>query len=184
MFRAISILELLKCQIKFMSIFTTPYHNDFIVDVAIRNMHQVTFTLMPDNWKNYVPLVNLKWKFVEFNDANHSKMPSNKGGVYTFVIVPSVAKHPKCAYPVYVGETNNFHTRYKSYLDDRKNPKARPLVRVMLGLWYGYLLYCYAEMDDLSLTHEVQNNLIRAFDPVINSVFPKDVQATVTAGSL
>lgn len=166
-----------------MSIIKFPYHNDFVIEVAMHKLHKVTFTLIPENWQNYNPLVNLEWNVVEFNDANHTAMPSI-GGVYTFVVVPGVANHPRCAHPIYVGETADFHERYRDYLNDRTSRYARPKVKLMFGLWSGYLLYCYAKIDDTTLIHTVQDNLIRALDPVINKMFPKDVQATVTAASL
>lgn len=162
---------------------TTTYHNDFIVDAAKKKLHQVTFTLVPADWKAYPSTITLKWKLVAFDEKNHSKIPK-KSGVYTFVIVPGVARHPRNSLPIYVGEAKDLNNRYKNYLDDRTNAKARPLVKAMFALWYDYLVYCYAEIDDSSLVHGVQDDLIRALSPVINSMYPKDVQATVTAAAL
>jgi hypothetical protein len=159
-------------------------HNDFIADVQLRKLHTVTFTLMPQNWENYIQQVDLRWKVVRFTEANLRKIPDDCGGVYTFVIVPNVAKHPKCTYLVYVGETHEFRQRYQKYLRDRTDPKARALVKCMLSLWDGYLWYCYAKIEETGLIHTVQDNLIRALDPVVNRMFPVDVQATITGASL
>jgi hypothetical protein len=159
-------------------------HNDFILDVAFRKLYKQTFTLKPQNWQEYNRLVDLKWKAVRFSEKNLGKIPDDCGGVYTFVVVPNVAKHPKCTYLVYIGETHEFRERYQRYLTDKTDPKARPLVKVMLSLWDGYLWYCYARIDRTDLIHTVQDNLIRALDPIINRMFPKDVQATVTGASL
>ena len=161
----------------------TKYHNDFIVDTAVRKLYKVSFTLMPKNWENYDSLVDLKWKMVEFNEKNVETIPDDHGGVYSFVVFANVANHPECAYPIYVGETNCFKRRYNEYLRDRFNPKARPLIRIMLGLWGEHLRYCFAQIENVDLISTVEENLIRAFDPIINSEFPKDVQATVTAAA-
>lgn len=126
----------------------------------------------------------MKWKVVRFEERNLRKIPDDFGGVYTFVVSPQVAKHPKCNYLVYVGETHKFRERYQRYLRDRYDPKARPLIKLMLSLWEGYLWYCYAKIERTDLIHTVQNNLIRALDPIINRVYPEDVQGVVTGASL
>lgn len=159
-------------------------HNDFIMDVAFEKLYSVTFKLKPQHWQAYDSLVELRWNTVRFGESNISKIPDDRGGVYTFVVLPRIAKHPKCAYVVYVGETHEFRQRYRSYVRDRTDPKARPLVKVMLSLWDGYLGYCYAPITRTDLIHQVQDNLIKTFDPVINRLYPKDVQATVTGASL
>lgn len=163
-----------------------PQH-DFISDVQRRKVHQITFTLMPDNWKSYSPQVKLNWEIAKFDEQQAASIPNNSGGVYTFVVIPKVADHPYCSYLMYVGRVqqgNNFRKRYREYLKEKNDPKGRPLVQLMLQLWEEHLWFCYARIDETANISDVENSLIKALDPVINVEYPAEVQATRRAASL
>ena len=134
--------------------------------------------LSPPNWSCFSTPVPLAWSSVKFSPENMAKIPTTCG-VYTFLVQPGIANHPYCSYLLYVGETTkqNFRARYKQYLEEQKavGDARRIHVSDMLEKWDGYLHFCYAPIEKKELITKVENELLAAYLPPANRVFPAKI---------
>ena len=138
------------------------------------------FILDFEQWQHLTLPATLNWKVTRFGVGNQSAVPDGQAGVYTFVVKPSIANHPECAYLMYVGRTRNFRKRYQYYLGNQRNRKGPPLVVRMLTTWPKHLWFCYASMDDDGLINETEDRLMSAYLPPINDKFPAAVRSAMS----
>ena len=120
----------------------------------------------------------LNWSHSEFNRVAADQIPSDRTGVYAFVLEPNIADL-KLGYLLYVGMTKaqNFQTRFRQYLYDQENPKAkRLLVKQMLITWPEHLTFYYSQIDDQDIIKSVEDKLIAAFKPPFNRSYPASVR--------
>ena len=140
------------------------------------------FILHPDQWEEYPNRVKLEWKVVKFNTENATLLPTDKKGVYSFIVQPCIADHPLLAYPLYIGKTEeNFRARYRRYLREPRERKPRPLITEMLTKWSEHLYFVYAPIEDENIIKDVEDDLLMALIPPRNSKFPAKIQPLVTA---
>jgi hypothetical protein len=130
--------------------------------------------LSPKHWATCALPLTLAWDAMKFTPTNVNAVPDDFGGVYTFVVEPGIADHPRCSYLLYVGkaESQSFRQRYKQYLSYRGASKPRwPHVTNMLKKWDGYLWFCYARIDKKKLIRKVERTLQDAYIPPVNKQF-------------
>jgi len=142
--------------------------------------HVKNMILSPRQWAACQLPLRLRWRLVKFTEGNLEKVPKSSRGVYSFVLQPSIAEHPRCAYLLYVGQTEqqNFRKRYYQYLQERRLGVARsrrPHVADMLEKWDGYLWFCYASIEQKRLIESVEKILLTAYLPPTNKDFPGEI---------
>jgi len=146
---------------------------------VLADFHVKRMVLCPFQWQACRLPVNLNWQTVKFTRANATRIPTIGCGVYTFLVQPEIANHPYCSYLLYVGETErqNFRTRYRQYLRDKKagDRSTRPHVTDMLQKWDGFLWFCYAAINNPNIIEDVENRLLTAYLPPTNKDFPAKV---------
>ena len=147
---------------------------------ALERFHMKRMILSPSQWAACSLPVELKWNHVKFTEENVQYLPQDCGGVYTFVVQPGIANHPSCSYLLYVGKTErqNFRTRYRDYLRDKRlgDKSRRPHVEEMLNKWDGYLWFYYAVIGKEELIDPIEKILMTAYLPPTNKDFPGEVQ--------
>ena len=156
---------------------------NFEQETADFRKYRITrFILHPDQWEEYPNRVTLEWKVVKFNTENATLLPTDKKGVYSFIVQPGIADHPLLAYPLYIGMTKeNFRARYRYYLREPSHPKSRPLITEMLTKWSEHLYFVYAPIENENIIKDVEEDLLAALIPPRNSDFPAKIQPFVTA---
>jgi hypothetical protein len=131
--------------------------------------------LFPPAWKACNLSVDLSWQMVPFDARCVKDIPNNQKGIYSFVVKPGIANHPACAYLLYVGKTDrNFRVRFSEYLHDEKMgvESRRPHISGMLYKWKGYLWFCYANVEDITLIEPTEDALLEAYLPPTNVEMP------------
>jgi len=140
--------------------------------------------LSTKQWAALALPVTLRWTVKHFASSKPTLIPSNKTGVYSFVVQPGIADHPNCAYLLYVGKAagaTGFRARYYKYRAEKgKQDSVRPLVNRMINKWYEHLWFCFAEVAD-PLVKEVEDKLLLAYLPPINTEFPGEASAGMRA---
>ena len=139
--------------------------------------------LSPSQWNKYHSYYALSWTTVKFDHSKKSSIPDNKMGVYSFVVKPSIADHPECAYLLYVGkaEEQSLRTRFSQYFVEKSLLKGRPKVQKMLTLWSSHLWFCYAVVDETIKINDIENNLIESYIPPFNNEYPADIRSAIKA---
>ena len=131
--------------------------------------------LYPRAWESYSFPLKLAWGVVPFRADHIIDVPDNQKGVYSFVVEPGIADHPKCAYLLYIGQTTrSFRVRFQEYLRDEAAgiDGRRAHVSGMLCKWKGYLSFCFAHVDDDSDIEAVEDALLSAYLPPANIELP------------
>lgn len=141
------------------------------------------FILHPGQWKQYPNRFPLTWTRVKFTKKNAAKIPSDKSGVYSFVVKPGIANHPAFSVLLYVGkvEERGFKKRYLEYLSEPQKKKARVHIKRLLTKWKGKLYFYYAPIDDPSMVTTIEDDLIKAYIPAYNREFPATIRNWVKA---
>lgn len=146
---------------------------------GLEKFHIRHMVLSPDQWAACSLPISLDWEIIRFRRGESGRVPNSFGGVYTFVVQPSIANHPWCSYLLYVGKAKkrNFRARYGDYLHDLKLGKKsrRRHVADMLTKWDGYLWFCYARIDEEALIDEIEGALLTAYMPPANRDFPGEI---------
>ena len=133
--------------------------------------------LSPDLWNSYTEEVPLKWERVRFDKSEKAKVPSDRNGVYSFVVESKVADHWANSYLFYVGQVNRkagkLRARFLEYFVERDRDGAsaykREKVKRILEIYREHLWFCFAPVDDESKIEEVETRLINAFVPWANT---------------
>ena len=152
---------------------------DLNLKVKIRfDEHSVEFILDPHQWGALALPMPLTWNIVPFNVNCTQNIPNNTVGVYSFVVQPDIANHPNCSYLMYIGQTKNqsFRRRYQQYLQYQRTKKGRHLVVYMLNTWPDHLWFCYATIQQTQYIDEIEDRLLSAYLPPVNSEYPADVR--------
>jgi hypothetical protein len=147
-------------------------------ELEIRNYRVDKFILYPKHWREYSNEIQLSWHKVRFANVNVDKIPNNRAGVYSFVADPCIAKHPVSNYLLYIGKVRdqNFRDRYRQYLRAEKEWQKRPHIADMINKWSDHLYFCYAEVSDIELIDQLEEDLITAFLPPMNKAWPAKIR--------
>ena len=151
--------------------------------------HEVSVILSPRQWAQFDTSIELEWGKTKFDRDNKGDVPDDVGGVYSFVVEPSIAAHPACSYLFYIGkaEDQSLRDRYLQYFDKAKRKSRKELpkqvkVRRMLREWPDHLWFCFAPIDNPDDIEPVERRLIHCFVPWVNDlVYPGELRAAVKA---
>ena len=117
-----------------------------------------------------------------FSNASAKAIPNKQHGLYSFVLCPNIAAHPKNHVVLYVGKADKttLRQRFRHYLQEMKKVK-RPHICYALTKYEDYLEFCYtvvANQDDIDPGEDA---LLIALMPPFNDKFPASV-AQIIAG--
>ncbi len=158
--------------------------NDLQFSNELRTFELKRVILSPTAWSDLALPVSLAWKVCHFASTAPGSIPKDLRGVYTFVIQPGIAAHPHCSVLAYVGFARGikgFRARYTAYRAEwGAVDSARPLVNRMVNSWYQHLWFCYAQVADPHIK-SVEDELLKAYLPPINTEFPADISAAMRA---
>jgi len=144
--------------------------------------HTVEFILDPNQWGSLSLPITLNWNTIPFGEPHLLAIPDDESGVYSFIIKPGIANHSECAHLMYIGKakSQSFRDRYRQYLQDQRTQMGRPLIVHMLKTWPEHLCFCYATIKQTSYIDDIEDCLIRAFIPPINTSYPADIRRSMT----
>jgi len=156
-----------------MTLSSDPY--DFVTAVQEAKGHVVERAIFwPARWKEFRRPRRQRWdwKSVPFNRASAKDVPNDQHGVYSFILCPSVAAHPKNHFVLYVGkaDTMTLRARFRSYFDDMKRVK-RPKICFALNMWDGYLEFCFTTVRHPADIVTVESRMLDALLPPYNTQF-------------
>jgi hypothetical protein len=139
--------------------------------------------LSPKHWKTCRLPLRLRWTPVKFDAQNASAVPSDKHGVYSFVVKPNIADHTDVAYLIYVGKVRkqSFRARYTQYIAHfRKGEKSNWFhVATFLHKWQGYLWFYWAPVPARNKIDSTERMLISSFLPPGNHKFEGKVKKEI-----
>ena len=150
---------------------------DLVEDQDQLKAHLVEFSLWPQAWKSCSVTTTLTWKRYKLNRGNSPRVPT-LSGIYSLVVVPRLVCHPACSYLMYIGQATNLRTRFHQYLTTER--RVRPNVVRLLHKWGDYVVFCFCRVPPRHLT-TVEEGLIGAFLPPVNSKFPGKLRAVARA---
>lgn len=146
-------------------------------------LHKVPFVLNPTNeWGSLPPhlqeVIQQPWTefkyFVGNNEINPeiSNVPSNRGGIYLFLIKPNVIPEVHL-YLAYIGrakitEHRNLRKRLREYASEEERQK----ICLLKKYWSPYLYVRYLPLDDNTLIAELEKALIKVVLPPFNDQYP------------
>jgi hypothetical protein len=134
--------------------------------------YMIKFCLWKPKWQKYSLAENFEWVSHSFIPCNQKKIP-NAPGIYSFVINPSVTKHPQ-RYLCYIGKSENLQRRFDDYLREVKSTSGRPKIVRLLNKWEGYLEFSFTILEKNRL-EDIENYLIETFSPPFNDQFPTQI---------
>ncbi len=156
--------------------------------------HTVSFVLNPQNiWNSFDPTLNDitksgAWKEVKFlnnegtdlNDQISQIVPTNKGGVYVFVIKGGIIPNSH-EYIMYIGRVQstpyqNLRKRFREYYTDN-----RPFIRKMRIIWGRDLYIRFLPLTDNEIIKKIETELIRVIIPPCNDDVPEPIRQPVKA---
>lgn len=148
---------------------------------SIRNF-KATFLLSPKQWSRYSGRAPLVWASCLVTSHNISSIPNDKHGIYSFVVVPSVAQHA-CAYLMYIGmaRDQSLQARIKQYIAEARSRDGRELIKDLFRRWRNHLHVYYATVADATLIEEIEDRLILAYLPPCNDKLPAKCGSLVKA---
>ena len=149
--------------------------------LGLKDYKVPSMILSPTQWEAYQIDIELSWNPVRFDAMHLNSIPADQKGVYSFIVQPSIAQHPLCAYLLYVGKVEKqvFRERYKQYLKEQQKDyrnARRVHVTRMLQKWKNHLWFCYAPVDDDQLIGQIEDALLAAYLPSHNREFPASIR--------
>lgn len=142
--------------------------------------HRLPFTLWCRMWDEFSSTVTLNWIDHPFQREEVDNIPDS-AGVYAFLVQPRIACGLNVSYLLYIGESRNLKRRFRDYLRELRAKKARPKISIYLNRYLPYLRFCYAKLPKDVSTTDVEDTLLQAFIPPLNSKFPARVGKVVNA---
>src|SRR5579859_621472 len=126
-------------------------------------------------WGEFQPPAGINWNWVSvpFDKSAVSSVPNNQHGLYTFVLCPNVASHPKNHFILYVGkaEKSTLRQRFQHYFQEMKKVK-RPHICYALNKYQGHLEFCYATISTQQDIPLGEDALLVALMPPFNEDYP------------
>ena len=142
---------------------------------------RVVFVHSPDMWDECNLPVELHWQRVRFGKDYRNQVPSDKFGVYAFMLAPNFIGVPESAYLLYIGQTHGFRARYVQYLHEYSRGFARPPISRMLERWYDHIWFHYAPLGNPCLLDKVEDALLNACIPPYNQKYKGRVGRAIRA---
>ena len=129
-------------------------------------------------WEGFDPPANIKWNWncVPFSKDATKRVPDKQHGLYTFVLCPKVAAHPKNHLVLYVGkaEKTSLRQRFRHYFQEMKKVK-RPHICYALNKYFDYLEFCFITVENQNDIGPGEDALLEAILPPFNEAFPASV---------
>jgi hypothetical protein len=136
----------------------------------------------PKRWQEFSTPKSITWKWqsVPFHKSSYKCIPDNKHGLYSFVLCPNVAQHPKNHFILYIGKADKMtlRQRFKSYLQEMQRIK-RPAIFYTLNRYSGYLEFCFTPAKDPKDIATAERSLLSALIPPLNTDFPASVSKII-----
>lgn len=152
-------------------------HVDMVGKQSDLMSYVYSFALSPKYWATYVDTHN--WRSYRLVDSEKRNIPA-KSGIYTLVVMPSIANHPNCAYLMYVGQTDSLRRRFGEYLTSERRESGRPKIFRCLTLYNNNIWFYYTEVDK-ALLDDVEHKLRSAYIPPCNDEFGAELNPVVKA---
>lgn len=134
-------------------------------------------------WEEFSPPPGIEWKWqsVPFAKRSAKKVPDKEHGLYTFVLCPKVAAHPKNHLVLYVGkaERTSLRKRFQHYLQEMKKVK-RAHVCYALNKYNSYLEFCFITVQNQEDIGPGEDALLTALMPPYNEQFPASVNQIIS----
>src|SRR6266542_7133257 len=104
---------------------------DFVQIVDTAKSHVIDRVMFwPERWRlfNPPPAITWNWKSVPFEKSSSSSVPNDQHGLYSFVLCPRIASHPKNHLLLYIGKADKMtlRDRFKSYFHEMRRIKRPP----------------------------------------------------------
>ena len=125
----------------------------------------------------------LRWDSISYGENDLQRIPSNKRGVYAFVICQHDAVLPPHGYVLYIGiagrnSDRSLRSRYKDYLNPRKLIKRTRIAR-MIGTWHQVLRFYFAPISDDVTSRELQQLEKQLNGALLPPVVEADLEADI-----
>lgn len=164
-----------------MKAFANPQDLVEAVDDAKSNIIQRAI-FWKQRWAEFTPPAGIVWNWISvpFENASAKDVPNKKHGLYTFVLCPNVATHPKHHLVLYVGKAHKttLRQRFQHYFQEMKKVK-RPHICYVLNKYDTYLEFCYTVVADNNDIEPGEEALLVALMPPFNDAFPASVAQIV-----
>lgn len=134
-------------------------------------------------WEEFSPPVGItwNWKSVPFAKNSAKSVPQKEHGLYTFILCPKVASHPKNHFVLYVGKAQKttLRERFQQYLQEMKKVK-RSQICYALNKYNSYLEFCFITVPNQEDIGPGEDALLTALMPPFNEQFPASVNKIIT----
>jgi hypothetical protein len=135
-------------------------------------------------WGEFQPPTGISWNWISvpFDTSAVSSVPNNQHGLYTFVLCPRVASHPKNHFILYVGKAqkSTLRARFQHYFQEMKKVK-RPHICIALNKYKGHLEFCYTTISNQQDIPLGEDALLVALMPPFNEDYPASVSQIMAA---
>lgn len=142
------------------------------------------FIICPEQWETLDGLYDTyNWSELKFSTTNKDSL-NEVEGIYFFLASPKKVNAPFLNYFFYVGETDNLKRRFGNYLDKIDSPKSGQYkMYTVIDDFPNHLYFYYVELPGFDQTQrrEIEDNLLIAFTPPINSKYPQGLQSIILA---
>ena len=119
------------------------------------------------------------WTVIDFPPASTMSVPTTPG-VYAFVVEPPLFDFPQAGGMLYIGKATQIRNRLGSYIRTINVSYAsaeRKLCWRMVNLWHGYLKYYFTPTVDAAAAKELEERMLEAFSPPVNTALPAKLSA-------
>lgn len=136
----------------------------------------------PSRWEEFSPPKGITWEWnsVPFTKSSAISVPIKKYGLYTFILCPKIAAHPKNHFVLYVGKAEkvSLRKRFQHYLQEMKKIK-RPHICYALNKYNSYLEFCFITVSNQEDIGPGEDALLTALMPPFNEQFPASVRQVI-----
>ena len=133
-------------------------------------------------WAEFQPPVGIVWNWtsVPFDATAANRVPNDQHGLYTFILSPMVASHPKNYFVLYVGKADKttLRQRFHHYFQEKKKVK-RAHICYALNKYEGNLEFCYTTVANQNDIEPGEDALLVALMPPFNEDFPASVSQII-----
>ncbi len=148
--------------------------HDIIEEQDALLARQYRFVLSPEQWAAYKDAKIAGWNLIRLSKATRKSVPLDSG-IYTLLILPSVANHPSCSYLMYVGQAVSLRKRFSEYLNRERRESGRPKVFRLLNVYDKHVWFAFTGVPRNRL-NSVEDGLIEAHLPPCNDKLPAAIR--------
>jgi len=165
-----------------MKAFSDP--NDLVEAVDEAKTHLINRVIFwQRRWGEFQAPVGIAWNWVSvpFENTSAAQVPNDKHGLYTILLCPRVAAHPKNYFILYVGKADitTLRQRFQHYFQEMKKVK-RPHICYALNKFEGNLEFCFTTVAAQNDIQNAEDALLVALMPPYNEKFPAAVSQIIS----